>query len=58
MPTAIGDLLDWYEREGHNGQYAQLVEQLVPQDPEIVDPHPENTLMQIVFQRTGLSPDK
>ena len=45
MPTAIGDLLDWYEREGHNIQYAQLVEQLVPQDAEIVDPHPENTLM-------------
>ena len=58
MPTAIGDLLRWYEREGHNVQYAQMAEQLMPQDPEIVDPHPENSLMQIVCQRTGLAPSE
>ena len=30
----------------------------MPQDPEIVGPHPENSLMQIVCQRIGLAPSE
>ena len=60
MPTAIRDLLKWWKQEGHNVQYAQLAEQLLPTDAEteIVDLDPQNALMKAVYQQTGLAPSE
>jgi hypothetical protein len=53
---AIGDIFNWYRREGHLKRYYFLVEQLMPHDPDEIDPAPEITLMGIVCRKTGLAP--
>jgi hypothetical protein len=58
MGTAIGDLLRWHRKEYLPKRYYELARQLVPTDPDTVDPLWESRLVAIVCERTGIQPSE